>query len=314
MGLARLFLVASAAVLAGDERTVSLPHAWPAGSRYHVEILKSREEFEGGKSVSRNTTRNPVDVEVLARRTEGYTLRWRFGKPVVSTDALIPGALVDRIAGLVEGLTMDLIADASGTVTGLADRASMEAHFERAGGVLVADVEARRALDAAQLDALKRSIAALRGSALESAYLQAPQLLTLPSGARLELGLRREYEDRLPNPFGGEPLPSRGSLVLTRLDRDKGEAVVDWRHAIDPERAGPILEASIRAFAARTGQDLPKEAALAFDAIEDAGTWVYDLATGIPKAAVTTRTTTMAGRRRVDTQEFKVSGVVVPAK
>lgn len=303
-------LVLAAALSTSEERKIALPTTWSPGTTYHVEFTKTREEFEGGELASRNSTRSPIDVEILSKNSGGYVFRWVFGRPVTETSAQISGTLVDKISGLVEGLRMDLVADASGTVTALADPSEMERHFERAGKALLEEIEAKSALEAGKLEALKRSLAALRGAALHESYLQAPKMFTMPSGAALTLGERREYEDLLPNPFGGDPLPSRASIVLSKLDTQAHEAVVDWRQTIDPERAGPILEASLREFAKRTGQELPKDVALSLDAIEDAATYVYDCATGIPKSVVTTRTTSMAGRRRIDSNAFRVSAFV----
>jgi hypothetical protein len=72
-------------------------------------------------------------------------------------------------------------------------------------------------------------------------------------------------------------------------------------------KSGPILEASMRAYAKKVGQELPEGKPLTFDAIEDAATYVYDLATGIPRSVVVTRTTVMAGTRRTDTQRYVVT-------
>ncbi len=307
MRCASWILLCAAGFAARDERKVELPHDWKPGTSYHVELTKIREDLEEGKLVARHSSRSPIDVEVLQRRQDGYTLRWTHGRPETQTDVRISGALVDRISGLVEGLRVDVLADASGSVTGPADVAAMERHFDLAGRALLEEIRGKNALDSAQLETLTRSLSELKGASLVTSYLQAPRLFYLPSGSSLTVGERREYEDVLPNPFGGDPLPSRASLTLTRLDPVAHEAVVDWRQVIDPDRAGPILEASIRAFVKRTGQELPQEASLTFDAIEDAATWVYDVTTGIPKSVVMTRATSMAGRRRIDTTEMRVS-------
>ncbi len=309
MLLAQLTLVAAAAFSAEDPKPVELPCDWAVGTKYHVEFTKAREDIEEGKPTKRNSSLTPIDVEVLAKRDDGYTYRWTFTKPIIQTGAPLPGSLIDKMTGLVDGMQLDLLADESGSITALADPAAMDAHFERTSKVLMHEIVAKGELAANELASLKKAVSSMKGPTFQASYLNFPRLFYMPSGAALILGEKREYEDELPNPFGGEPLPSKAYLVLTKVDKSAGEVVIDWRQTIDPAKAGPILEASIREFTKRSGQELPKEATLNFDAIEDASTYVYDLATGLPKSVVNSRTTMMAGRRRVDSHEFKVTPI-----
>jgi hypothetical protein len=291
---------------AAKPEAVALPHDWKTGTRYHVELTKSREDYQGETLSKMSSTRTPIDVEVLERRESGYTLRWTFGRPDPAPDEDMTQALANQIAALVEGLKMDLETDALGSVTKLVDPSAMEAHFEAGTQKLFAKLQAAHASEQ-DLEAVRAAATGLKGAGFRGGYLQLASRFYLPSGATLVPGQKQTYEDRLPNPFGGDPLPARASLELHDVRRDLGEAVVDWRLSLDPAKAGPVLEASIRAFARKTGQELPSEASLTFDAIEDAATYVYDLATGIPRSVVTTRTTVMAGTRRVDTQRYVVT-------
>lgn len=304
--LAALSLVC--ALAAGDEKpqTIQLPTAWTVGTKYHVELTDTREDFEGDKPSQRSALRTPIDVEVLAKRDDGYTIRWTFGRPE-PVAAPIESALVARITTLVDGLKLDMLTDATGSITKLVDPAVMDEHFGRAAKSMLEEVAAQKSLSPDELATLRTRLAALKGPNLQAMYLNTPRMFYMPAGANLTLGEKREYEDHLPNPFGGEPLPSKAFLRLTKLDATAREAVVDWRQSIDPAKAGPILEASIRAYAKRTGQELPAEASLSFDAIEDAATYVYDLDSGIPKSVVTSRTTLMAGKRRIDMHELKLT-------
>jgi hypothetical protein len=307
MLLARFALACSLAVFAEDTKPTPLPHDWKVGTTYHVEFTKSRDDIEEGQPTKHNSLRTPIDVEVIAKREDGYTYRWTFRKPVVETETPLPGSLADKLTNLADGMKLDVLADASGSVTTLAEPTAIDAHFAAQSKILLEEVAAQGALTPEQTASLKKSVEQMSGAKFQGSYLNFPRIFYMPAGSALALGEKREYEDHLPNPFGGEPLPSKAFLRLTKLDTSANEAVVDWRHSIDPAKAGPILEASIREYAKRTGRPLPAEASLSFNAIEDASTYVYDLATGIPKSVVNTRTTLMAGRRRVDTHEFIVT-------
>lgn len=305
------FVIALVAAASAEEpRKVQLPHDWNVGTRYHVEHVGVREEFAlepGARASAASTTTTPIDVEVVARRAEGYTLRWTYGRPRSDAPASMPAEYADGMLGLVEGLRVEFETDASGSITRLANRAAVEAHFTERSRALLADLRSRPAADEARLAHLATTLTSLRGDTLEAAYTNPARSFYLASGAALVPGERASWEDLLPNPFGGQPLPSVASIVLRDVDAAARTARVEWRRTIDPTKAGPILERSLRERARRAGQELPGEASLTFDAIEDAATWTYDLATGVPRDYVSTRTTTMAGVRRIETQRVTVS-------
>lgn len=290
-----------------EPKPVPLPHDWRVGTRYHVEHTRTREAFRDGTEPVTSFTTTPVDVEVVARRSDGYTVRWTYGKPNAGTPAGVSAALSEAVVGLVNGLVTDMTTDATGSIVGLADPAAVERHFADASRRAIASLRASGGATDDQLNAIVATTSRMKGEALSAAYLPAPKAFYMPSGAALVPGVRRTYEDRLPNPFGGDPLPSIASLELRDVKPDTRRATIEWRHTIDPARAGPILEASIRAFAKKSGQELPAGAALSFDAIEDAATYVYDLDTGVPISVVTTRSTSMAGTRQIETNRFTTS-------
>lgn len=304
MFLAQLMLACTAFV--EEPKTVRLPTDWSVGTAYHVEFTKTREVHEEGQPTKRDSSRTLVEVEVIAKRDDGYTVRWTLGRPVFTSETPME-PLVERVAALAAGLKLDMLTDKTGSLTQFADPSAIDAHFTRAAKLLLEEVEARKSLAAAEFEALKQSLHALKGPNLKASYLNSAKMFYMPAGAELSVGEKRAYEDLLPNPYGGDPLPSNAYLVLTKVDATANEAVVDWRQTIDPVRAGPILEASVRAELKLRGQDIPPEIALSFDAIEDASTWVYDLKTGIPKSVMNSRTSVMGGQRRIDSQEFVFS-------
>lgn len=307
MVLTTLAFVVAAAFAGDDKKPIELPHEWSVGTRYHIEFTRTREDIEAEKAPKVASSRTPVDVEVIAKRANGYTVRWTFGKPVVAAELAVGDALVERVSALVDGLKLDMLTDETGSITDLADPAAMEAHFDAGARALLAELGASKSLAPQDIEKLRQAVAGLKGPAFWASYRRFPTIFYMPSGSSLPVGEKRAYEDHLPNPFGGDPLPSQAYLQLREVRADVKEAIVEWRQTIDPTRAGPILEASIRALAKRTGQVLPTDAALSFDAIEDAATYVYDLTTGVPKSVVVTRATSMAGVRRIDTQRYDVT-------
>ena len=57
------FLLALATLqTAAKPASVALPHDWSVGTRYHIELVKSREDVEGDQPPSVSSTRMPIDV------------------------------------------------------------------------------------------------------------------------------------------------------------------------------------------------------------------------------------------------------------
>jgi hypothetical protein len=132
--------------------------------------------------------------------------------------------------------------------------------------------------------------------------MQLPTRFYMPSGSR-SCRAKRTYEDQLPNPFGGDPLPAQSSLTLREVQRQREVVVGGHFHRSHESRSDP--RGLVRAYARKLGQPLRKEAAV-FDAIEDAATYVYDLASGI-RAASSRARRSWPERGRVDSQRYDVT-------
>jgi hypothetical protein len=301
-----LLLVSSLAQAATKPAPVALPHDWPVGTRHHLELTKLREDDEEDQPPRISSTRMPIDVEVLARREDGYRVRWTFGHPDAAPESNMSSDLEQKVSGLVEGLVMDFDTDVTGSVTKLVNPSAMDEHFKEATLKLAAQMESSN-VPWQDVQAVVVAAEKLKGPSMQNAWLQLPTRFYMPSGATLVPGEKRTYADQLPNPFGGDALPAQSSLTLREVRTEKHEVLVEWRTSIDAEKAAPLLEASMRAYAKKVGQELPPGKPLSFDAIEDAATYVYDLGTGIPRQVVVTRTTIMAGTRRVDMQRYDVT-------
>jgi hypothetical protein len=111
---------------------VPFPHDWPVGTRYHVELTKSREDVEEAQPPKVSSTRTPIEVEVIARRDDGYRVRWTFGHPDAASKRALQQRARGKIAGLVEGLRHGLRHRCDGFSDEARRSEAMETHFDAA--------------------------------------------------------------------------------------------------------------------------------------------------------------------------------------
>jgi hypothetical protein len=303
---AAFVLVVAALVAQATEKPkpVALPCSWERGARFSMDLTKSKERWQDGKILSNQATLTPIDFEVADKTKDGYVFRWTLHKSAVVAGETNP--MTEPMAEIMDGIAIDFATDAQGTVVSIVAPEKLESEAAKRIDLL-AKTLAKQGMNADEVASFCRVLGPnFRGPSWRALLMNEPQIFTMPSGAALVLGEKRAYESLLPNPFGGAMLPANAYLQLRAVDADRHEAIVEWRQTVDSDKASPILEASVREAAKRTGQALPAEAALTFDTIEDATTYVYDLKTGWPKSVVWSRSSTMAGVRTIDGLRFEV--------
>lgn len=295
-----LFVLAAAAQDAPKPREITLPCDWKVGTQLAITSERGEEHRQGDRLLTSTATRTPLLLEVTERRDDGYTMRWTFGRPEIVVSSEPPAAHADVIASLLDGLVLDLLTDPFGVARAVADPAGLDAQL---GRIAKTKHDALVASGTSPQDARYVLVHAegARGPMFHASLMRGPQLFLMATGAKLVLGVRNAWDDELPNPFGGAPIPSRSQIWLASVDDAKREAVIEWRNSVDPVRGKSVIEAAIRAEAQRKKQELPPNAVFDLGAIEDASTTTFDLATGWPKSMVYTRTSVMFEVRRIDT-------------
>jgi hypothetical protein len=110
-------------------------------------------------------------------------------------------------------------------------------------------------------------------------------------GWYLAPGKPERYPDYLSNPFGGEPFPSRATLLLRTYDAGTGRADLRWWRNLNVEEATRILRATADAEARRNGKPAPAEAPVFH--IGDRADIVLDNKTGWLRTLRNERTTVL---------------------
>lgn len=127
--------------------------------------------------------------------------------------------------------------------------------------------------------------------------------LALVQGSNLDVGRDVSYDDSLPNPLGGTPIFSHGTVRLDALDRQAGTAVILWRQSYDPQSVTKSLTAIVDKVAA-SGVPARADEARAMLATmklerDDSCRYVIDLKTGLVASADCTNKVIAGGGNEV---------------
>ena len=290
---------------ADEPVVVELPFDPEVGDRIRLVMAKERVKIQGGERSSPGRSEVLVDLEVLERSEQAYVIRWSYGKTSFSSPQAAPNLLVEKMAGLTEGLQLDLQTDSWGSVLGLRNKADVLSTYQAAVEVMFGAL-AEAGVSAADIERVEAGLAgAFTPEAIEIMVLREPSLFFAPSGGVFQLATPNDYEDLLPNPLGGAPIPSKAYMMFKEVDADAGLAVIEWKQSIDPVKGRAVLLETLRQIAKRTNSPEPTEADLPTLEIEDLALFTYDTASGWPREVSHRRSITVGDRGQIDSLSFR---------
>jgi len=272
-------LVLSAPAPAGD--SVDLPLRWQVGERLQYEIVKSGRKTRDGEATLKATTRTDLEIEVLRADADGYLIAWTQGETRFDDPQPAADPMLQRMTNLVRGLRVLLQIDSEANVVGVRNWKELK---ETIGKILstVTDELKISGMDATMLSKITAQLASMYATReqIEMMCTREPRMFFLVLGGSFSASEPTEYQDRLPNPFGGEPFPSRAAFVLKGVDRQSQRATIAWTQTLDPEHARRIMEKSLKDLAARVGGPVPQGDVLESMTVEDTAEFVVDLSSG----------------------------------
>jgi len=266
---------------AAAEDSVDLPLRWQVGQRLQYEIVKSGRKTRDGEATLKATTRTDLEIEVLRADADGYLIAWTQGETRFDDPQPAADPMLQRMTNLVRGLRVLLQIDSEANVVGVRNWKELK---ETIGKILstVTDELKISGMDATMLSKITAQLASMYATReqIEMMCTREPRMFFLVLGGSFSASEPTEYQDRLPNPFGGEPFPSRAAFVLKGVDRQSQRATIAWTQTLDPEHARRIMEKSLKDLAARVGGPVPQGDVLESMMVEDTAEFVVDLSSG----------------------------------
>ncbi|MGV3724000.1 MAG: hypothetical protein ACO1SX_24165 [Actinomycetota bacterium] len=253
-------------------------------------MVHTFQRSSNGRVISRGRITRQVELEVLAASQSGFTVRWSF------LDAQAEGALtelpVEEWLLLLKDVRVEVEADRAGDFNGIRNWQEAEIQVRESGERLM---EANPAVDAGERAEYRRLLQAMfaRKESAEAFFGKEIRLCTFMLGWWIAPGKPEHYSDYLANPFGGEQLPTRATLLLRAYDAGSGRADLRWWQNLSVAEAGRILRDSVDAEAKRTGQPAASPAEIPRLHIGDRADIVLDNKTGWLRTLHNDRTVTL---------------------
>lgn len=282
------------------------PH-WKAGQSFDYTFTKSRTQSGPGIRPSAGGATTPIALKVIESNDQGAVLGWTPGKTGVNDASAAANPLTEKMSSLMDGITVEIEVDGDGSVASVRNWEEVRAKTGEAIK-LVVDSLRDSDMNANQLAAVENQISSMfqTQDQIETYVLNNVQLLFALYGKELSEGEPLEYEDELPNPFGGDPFPATGSFELTNYDADSHSASVTWTQTLDPERARQIMTESMKRLAEAAGRNVPEgELPTRYD-IRDHAEFEFDTQLGLITRLKHQRTGTVDEQTRIDTVVYEL--------
>ncbi len=257
--------------------SVDLPADWQVGEKLQYKMIKSRERIRSGETILSSNSTTDVEVEVLEQSSAGFVVGWTLAKPTLSGNRA-SDPTVQHILELVSGVTMRLVIDSDISIVGIQNWEDVQRKSHELIEILAKRTEESLG-DAAAAGVRQTAAMFATEQQVTAMCAREAQMFFFALGGSFSLE-PTEYQDRLPNPFGGEAFPSKAAFRLLGFQPNENVAVVEWTQDLEPAATQRIMEKIVRDMTSRMGAEAPDQEILKDFSINDEAIFRVDLETG----------------------------------
>lgn len=295
--LALLALPALALTARAQTVVVEPEQRWKLNQEIRYQRTRTRIDSRADKPV---TARTPVTIKVIEARPTGYVISWRYGRTesAVASDA---GEVAEKLLQKVDGFEYIVELDRSGEFKALRNwqevRDKTLALFDQLLPASTASPAEQSAV--AQI----RNLFTTR-EGVSNFLLREVQLFFMLYGWRFEQGESETYDEQLPNPLGGPPLPAKATITAKKVDQQA--AVLHYTLEFDRDKAGKILADSLAALAKRMNKPTDELATIATSLeVNDEAELSFDVRSRWPLKLWHERRAKVGDRSRTDRIDYE---------
>lgn len=283
-------LLAAAASLSNAAQSVSLVPKWQPGDKLRYEMVRTRERSQKSEPARKGGARTDFGVEVLSASKTGFVLAWTWGETRIDDPDLASNLAARKMANLMNGVRMILDVDPDGAFRGVQNWEELKEKGTRLMDAMKDELK-KAGIDETTSAAIRAQASALFASKeqIDQFVTREPQLFFMVMGAEFDGDTPNEMDSELPNPFGGEPFPSRARVALKGIDKEAGLARVTFQQTVEPNAARRIMERSLRDMAKRLGKPAPDGPLVKDLVIEDSAEFAIEISTGWIQSLTHTR-------------------------
>jgi hypothetical protein len=229
-------------VFGADSTEVEWKPNWKVGDQFTVEMVKERMT---GKTTA-NKGHVFLDMLVQEKGENFYILHCTYGKFELEGSQK-DNPLVVKMMNLSEGLCLKIKTDEDGLPQELINANEIVEKSKKSID-LVEEFMKDNKLPQAMIEQIISPVRAMyeKPETVKRTVLNEISLFFLFCSAKLESDKVSEFDESLPNPFQGESLPAKGTILLKEFDKQTGIAAIEYCLTIDKKKAAPILFASMK--------------------------------------------------------------------
>lgn len=210
---------------AGDTLFMPVVAYWALGEVRTIEFVKGRREYEDGARISADSTVTVYRVSVIDSTEDSYRVRW-MATASETTHDLLEDVQLDE--ALLRGLAEEGVIVRTSELGELQEVENMEALKVVLRAVLDSTIAVVIEQDTTGMfddHEARQGLRAFTESLLSNEFLSQQllgtfQLYYMWYGYEYPVGVETHYDELLPNPFGGNPLPASGIVVMQEVDWD----------------------------------------------------------------------------------------------
>jgi hypothetical protein len=237
--------------------------------------------MQGDKVTLKTTTRTDLEIHVVSASKDAYAIAWTSGETRFDDPGQAENPLIQRVANLLKGYRIILELDSRGAIKGVQNWNELREASVKLLDALADELKAA-GIDRATVAGTRDQVASMfeTKQQIEQLATREAQLFFMPLGIEFKGDKPVEFEDELPNPFGGAPFPSRARFALKEVDSKHRLAKVTWTQTVASEDARRIMEKTLKELAQRMGKAVPDADLLTTLTLEDAAEFSVELSSG----------------------------------
>lgn len=272
-------------------KSISFIAYWSKGDSYNFKVSKIKQTIKEGKTTKDRKQEYLASFTVLDSTENSYLISWKYENDLENTFKL-PKELTDKFSKYkfteIKYKTSEL-GEFQEIINWKEVSKIMLQMVNDIIETLAKDEESKKVMKKA-MNAFKKIYSSKQG--IEQLVVKELQYFHFPMGYEFETNKKLEYDDELPNMFGGKPLKAKGSVIFESVNEEDGFCVVKQTLDVDSEDTKAMLK-SVFIKMGFKDEKLIEALKTGNISIKDKNTYEYYYNPGIPHKIETVRETNL---------------------
>lgn len=275
---------------AQNNNTISFIAYWSKGDSYNFKITKIKQKYKKEKLIKETKNEYITSFTVIDSTANSYTISWKYENDLGNTFKL-PKKLINKFSKYkfteIKYKTSE-VGEFKEIINWEEVSEIMLQMIDDIALVLAKDNDKLKKTLNNTLGAFKKIYSSKQG--IEQIVLKELQYFHFPLGYEFETNKALEYEDELPNMFGGKPIKAKGKLQFESIDKKEGFCILKQNLDVNQEDTKKLLKIVFKKLGLNN-KKIEKALKTASIKITDRNIYEYYYDPGVPHKIETIRET-----------------------